>query len=107
MKCEMECSLPLNQALQEPRAEKLSFQVIVVEGNTHSCDMFVTWVKGNKSRPGGFGRNWGHHVRGEATVERRQLPESFEELDDLAQFGALCKKAGVEEEFREFILQHK
>ncbi|KAL7529372.1 hypothetical protein ACHAXR_002928 [Thalassiosira sp. AJA248-18] len=82
--------------------------VVLVEGSTLSCDEFVGWIKGNKSRPGGFGRNWGHHVRGETTVDNRQLPESFEELkDDMGKLGALCKEFGVEEEFREFILQHK
>mmetsp|Transcript_5737 Transcript_5737/g.10358 ORF Transcript_5737/g.10358 Transcript_5737/m.10358 type:complete len:298 (+) Transcript_5737:11-904(+) len=82
--------------------------VVVVEGSRMSCDEFVTWIKGNKSRPGGFGRNWGHHVRGEATVELRQLPEKFEELeDDMGKLGSLCTEFGVEDEFREFILQHK
>ena len=66
------------------------------------------WIKGNKSRPGGFGRNWGHHVRGEATIEVRQLPELFAELeDDMGKLGAVCKKFDVEDEFREFVLQHK
>lgn len=82
--------------------------VVVVEGNNNSCDEFISWIKGNKSRPGGFGRNWGHHVRGEATSVNRQLPESFKELEDnMGKLGGLCKEFGVEEEFREFILQHK
>ncbi|KAL7552573.1 hypothetical protein ACHAWF_015810 [Thalassiosira exigua] len=81
--------------------------VVVVEGNANSCDSFVSWIKGNKSRPGGFGRNWGHHVRGETIIEKRQLPECFEELEDMGKLGALCKEFGVEEEFREFILQHR
>lgn len=50
------------------------------------------WIKGNKSRRGGFGRNLGHHVRGETTCAQRQLPEAFEQLeDDMGSFGALCK----------------
>lgn len=39
--------------------------VVVVEGRREACEEYVQWIKGNKSRPGGFGRNWGHHVRGE------------------------------------------
>ncbi len=39
--------------------------VCVIEGPSTNCDEFVQWIKGNKSRPGGFGRNWGHHVRGQ------------------------------------------
>ena len=82
--------------------------VVVVEGQSQSVDDFISWIKGNKSRPGGFGRNWGHHVRGEAFVVKRQLPIQFEELeDDMSRFGKLCKEAGVDKEFREFILQHK
>jgi len=82
--------------------------VVVVEGQSQSVDDFISWIKGNKSRPGGFGRNWGHHVRGEAFVENRELPVQFEELeDDMSKFGSLCKDAGVDKEFREFILQHK
>lgn len=82
--------------------------VVIVEGNRTNCEEFVTWIKGNKSRPGGFGRNWGHHVRGEATVNRRQLPEVFTELeDDMGKLGKLCADHDVEDEFREFILQHK
>ena len=82
--------------------------VVVIEGDAVACDDFVVWIKGNKSRPGGFGRNWGHHVRGEATAEQRQLPEAFEELeDDMGLLGSLCRESNVEDEFREFILQQK
>lgn len=56
--------------------------VVVVEGETPACDEFVNWIKGNKSRPGGFGRNWGHHVRGEISVISRQLPLDFEEVEE-------------------------
>lgn len=82
--------------------------VVIIEGPSHACDNFVTWIKGNKSRPGGFGRNWGHHVRGEITTKTRQLPETFCELeDDMGSLGGLCKSFDLEEEFREYILQHK
>ncbi len=82
--------------------------VVCVEGDSAACDDFVVWIKGNKSRPGGFGRNWGHHVRGEATAEQRQLPEAFEELEeDMGVLGLLCRESNVEDEFREFILQQK
>jgi len=82
--------------------------VVVVEGQSQSVDGFISWIKGNKSRPGGFGRNWGHHVRGEAFGEKRELPVQFEELeDDMSHLAKLCKEAGVDKEFREFILQHK
>lgn len=82
--------------------------VVVIEGDCIACDDFVVWIKGNKSRPGGFGRNWGHHVRGEATAEQRQLPAVFEELeDDMGLLGSFCREFNVEDEFREFILQQK
>jgi hypothetical protein len=42
--------------------------IVVVEGKTKLCDEYVQWIKGNKSRPGGFGRNWGHHVRGQVLL---------------------------------------
>ena len=83
--------------------------VVVVEGKLEACDNFVVWIKGNKSAPGGgFGRNWGHHVRGEATDEIRRFPEAFQVLeDDMGKLASLCKEFGLEDEFREFILQHK
>ena len=31
--------------------------VVVIEGDAVSCDDFVSWIKGSKSRPNGFGRN--------------------------------------------------
>jgi hypothetical protein len=52
------------------------------------------WIKGNKSRPGGgFGRNWGHHVRGEFFVtEPRFTNESFSALEeDMAVLAAACQ----------------
>jgi hypothetical protein len=83
--------------------------VVVVEGETRVCDEFVAWIKGNKSRPGGFGRNWGHHVRGELTIEERRLPVPFEQIpdDDLAVLSEACKNANVEGEFKEYVMQHK
>ena len=85
--------------------------IVVVEGETHACNEFVSWVKGNKSRPGGFGRNWGHHVRGEISLPagaRRRLPATFEELEeDMGALGAACARHGLEEEFLQYVLQHK
>lgn len=79
--------------------------VVVVEG--YNCQEFVTWVKGNKSRPGGFGRNWGHHVRGQVQTEERKLPNMFRETENLKTLGEECRKYDVESEFLEFVLQHK
>ena len=82
--------------------------VVVVEGETRACDEFVNWIKGNKSRPGGFGRNWGHHVRGEISVTSRQLPLNFEEVEEnLAVLSAACKGCDLEAEFLEYVMQHK
>ena len=94
--------------------------VIVVEGFEAACNEFVTWVKGNKSRPGGFGRNWGHHVRGEINIpllngddkddnfdHHRRLPLQFEELEELSELGSLCKDHGLEDEFLQYVMQHK
>ena len=82
--------------------------VVVVEGETPACDEFVNWIKGNKSRPGGFGRNWGHHVRGEISVTSRQLPLNFEEVEEnLAVLSAACKGCDLEAEFLEYVMQHK
>ena len=83
--------------------------IVLVEGEATACDEFVTWIKGNKSRPGGFGRNWGHHCRGELNFskESKKLPTTFEELEDLAALGGLCKDCGLEDEFLQFVMQHK
>ena len=83
--------------------------IIVVEGRAASCDRFVAWIKGDKSRPGGFGRNWGHHCRGELNFspENKRFPNRFEELLDMAELGRLCKEYGLEEEFLEYVMQHK
>ena len=83
--------------------------IVLVEGKATSCDEFVSWIKGNKSRPGGFGRNWGHHCRGELNFSKdlKALPATFEELEDLAALGGLCKDFGLEDEFLQFVMQHK
>ena len=100
--------------------------VVVVEGPSSRCDEFVTYIKGNKSRPGGFGRNWGHHVRGHIDFDtgifgdgndsvhtaklhpRPQLPVDFEEIvEDLATLSKLCRECGLEDEFKEYVMQHK
>jgi len=76
-----------------------------VEG--HDCDEFVNWIKGSKSQPGGFGRNWGHHVKCEIEITNRQLPLEFTELEDMRDLAAACKERGLEEEFLEYVMQHK
>ncbi len=94
--------------------------VIIIEGTVESCDALVHWIKGNKSRPGGFGRNWGHHVRGQIdNCEERRLKncssfievsndtDSFYHLgEDLKAFAAACKECGVEDEFLAYVMQH-
>ena len=61
------------------------------------------------SRPGGFGRNWGHHCRGEVNFARAEkcLPGIFDELEDMAVLGELCRNCGLEDEFLRYVLQHK
>lgn len=82
--------------------------VVLIEGNAADCDKFVTFIKGNKSRPGGFGRNWGHHVRGHIEPAENLLSEEFRELgEDLAVLAKICRECLLEEEFKEYILQHK
>jgi len=86
--------------------------IVLVEGTANECETFVKWIKADKSQEGGFGRNWGHHVRGEIFLEDETdccLPSSpiMHATDDLAVLAACCKEAGLEDEFREFVLQHK
>lgn len=113
--------------------------VVLVEGKTRECDAFVKWIKGNKSSAlgGGFGRNWGHHVRGEingidnddacadvnanvndndadGNVDASSSPNqpkrccaTLKDTDDLSVMADYCRDAGLEDEFREFVLQHK
>lgn len=83
--------------------------IVCIEGHGHKCDEYVTWIKGNKSRPGGFGRNWGHHVRGHIEPAERLLPdEDFRELgEDLALLARICRDSLLEDEFKEYVLQHK
>ena len=101
--------------------------IVVIEGTITNCNTFVMWIKGNKSRPGGFGRNWGHHVRGEInyydsddqddkkdTKKKKQqqqqihcLPPQFSEMEDLAELANKCKDCGLQDEFLEFVMQHK
>ena len=99
--------------------------VIVVEGRHVDCHAFVAWVKGNKSRPGGgFGRNWGHHVRGEINFTTtanddnddddtnnddnatRAFTSEFVEVEDMRDLSAACKEAGCEDEFLTYVMQH-
>ena len=81
--------------------------IVVIEGE--ACESFVNWIKGSKSRAGGFGRNWGHHVRGELAIpsSERQLPLEFNEIDEsMKELGMLCTEHGLDKEFREYVLQH-
>jgi hypothetical protein len=93
--------------------------VVVVEGIKSSCDEFVGWIKGNKSRPGGFGRNWGHHVRGQIddleenkmmlsqqTKNTEGTQKFYHVGDDLKLLAAACKESGVEDEFLTYVMQH-
>ena len=81
--------------------------VVVVEGTGKACDDFVTFIKGNKSRPGGFGRQWGHHVRGEVSIDKRKLPVPFVALEeDLSILASVCRDKGLEDEFKGFVMQH-
>lgn len=113
--------------VREARALKLSGYlkrgypgIVVVEGNSSSCDEYVAWIKGNKSRPGGFGRNWGHHVRGEVMLkfendskDEQQSPTTtsfmnkFEDIgEDLADLAKACRQVGIEDEFKKYVMQH-
>jgi Protein of unknown function (DUF1115) len=83
--------------------------IVIVEGPSHACDAFVSWIKGNKSRPGGgFGRQWGHHVRGELVVTERLLTNEFCALEeDMALLAAACREHDdLQDEFKKFVLQH-
>lgn len=84
--------------------------VVVVEGPAPACDSFVAWIKGSKSRPGGFGRNWAHHVRGEIATAAgsRQLPTAFEMLGEgMDELALRCRQHGLEAEFLQHVMQHK
>jgi len=78
--------------------------VVVIEGPSSAAQDFIIWIKGNKSRPGGFGRNWGHHVRGQIEIDDFVFPDSsFEAIEeDMSALGKCCPVG----EFREFVLQH-
>ena len=108
--------------------------IVVVEGSAAACVDFVRWIKGNKSRPGGFGRQWGHHVRGEINIDvcgsamgvdegactdaeaardvdvqgaldrHRRLPTQFTEVEEMATLGRECKACGLEDEFKEYVI---
>ena len=90
--------------------------VVVIEGPSNSCDEFVSWIKGNKSRPNGFGRNWGHHVRGQIDGCDLKImrsggdlieSNSFTQLgEDLKELGEVCKEVGIEDEFLAYVMQH-
>lgn len=90
--------------------------VVLVQGSPRDCESFVVWIKGNKSRPGGFGRNWGHHVRGQIeyslevdgdTTANNKNHSTFEELEELSEMARICKDMGLEDEFKEYVMQHR
>eukprot|EP00536_Pseudo-nitzschia_multiseries_P013557 jgi/Psemu1/320478/estExt_fgenesh1_pm.C_5880004 len=99
--------------------------VVLAEGPGEACESFVGWIKGNKSRPGGFGRNWGHHVRGEiefsledededddddetnTAAGRTTAMTSFREMEELSEMAKSCREMGLDGEFKEFVMQHK
>lgn len=85
--------------------------VVLVEGLVKDCDAFVKWIKADKSSPyGGFGRNWGHHVRGEINQDMstsEQHCRTLQSTDDLSAMADYCRNAGLEDEFKEYVLQHK
>ena len=84
--------------------------IVVIEGETKLCDEYVQWIKGNKSRPGGFGRNWGHHVRGQVLLQDEisaAFSNEFEDIgEDLSSLASICRENGVEDEFRQYVMQH-
>lgn len=81
--------------------------IVVLEGSIPASNDFVSWIKGNKSRPGGFGRQWGHHVRGELVVTQRKLPHDFVSLkEDMSVLASKCKEHDLEDEFKKFVMQH-
>ncbi|OEU15206.1 hypothetical protein FRACYDRAFT_239882 [Fragilariopsis cylindrus CCMP1102] len=86
--------------------------VVLIEGTIVACDEFTSWIKGNKSIQGGFGRNWGHHVRGEINFELElesstTMMKLFEEIEDLSIMAKAWKEMGLEDEFKVFVMQHK
>jgi len=91
--------------------------VCVVEGLSSKCDQFVQWIKGNKSRPGGFGRQWGHHVRGQIEFQEDEKSESgrgftnekFEHVGEgLGDLADKCRDINywMEDEFKAYVMQH-
>jgi len=84
--------------------------IVVVEGETKLCNEYVQWIKGNKSRPGGFGRNWGHHVRGQILLKDETIAAFSNEFEDVGEnlsiLASICRDNGVEDEFRQYVMQH-
>ena len=78
--------------------------IVVVEGAGENCEEFVGWMKTSSKHT--------QAVRGQIAglpVDERALPLEFEELqvDDMGGLGERCKAAGLEGEFREYVLQHR
>ena len=90
--------------------------VVVVEGRRGACEEYVQWIKGNKSRPGGFGRNWGHHVRGEINVSIPVGPllsdsGSGSDSGDTSRYCSSeevqCVSVSLDEEVNKFVNSHR
>eukprot|EP01043_Picozoa_sp_COSAG02_P014817 COSAG02_NODE_617_length_19476_cov_158.404913_10_plen_428_part_00 len=78
--------------------------VVVVEGEGESCEAFVNWMKSSSKHT--------QAVRGQISglpAGQRAFPLEFVELavDDMGGLGERCKAAGLESEFREYVLQHR
>ena len=81
--------------------------VIVVEGEKRKCDDYVKWIKGNKSRENGFGRNWSHHVKGEIDIDECMFSNQFDDIgEDLSVLSEICRNLALEDEFRKFVMKH-
>jgi len=78
--------------------------IVVVEGEGENCEAFVDWMKTSSKHT--------QAVRGQISglpVGQRAFSPEFEELavDDMGGLGERCKAAGLEGEFREYVLQHR
>lgn len=82
--------------------------IVVIEGESSACDDYVKWIKGNKSRENGFGRNWSHHVKGEIDIDKCMFSNQFNDIgEDLSVLAEICRDLGLEDEFRKFVMKHK
>ena len=81
--------------------------IVLIEGSKVSCDDYVKWIKGNKSRENGFGRNWSHHVKGEIDIDKCVFSNQFNDIgEDLSVLSEICRDLALEDEFRKFVMKH-